>query len=90
MMFVVFWLEVGYPNHKKFNAAEMTEALKFMEHLRAYRRSGDDISHVCLQGESPDSVGEAGVAAPAADYAWYKRRQDPAEPVGREIFTTGE
>jgi hypothetical protein len=41
------------------------------------------VSHVSLQSELPHSVGPAGVADAPADYAHYKRRIDPAIPLGR-------
>lgn len=87
-MIVVFWLEssdgaeaqarsCGFPTHG------LAEALRFAEALRARRKAGERISHVAIQSELPESVGHAGVADPAADYAHYKRRIDPAIPLGR-------
>jgi hypothetical protein len=61
----------------------LREALQFAEQLRAQRAAGAAISHVAIQSELPQSVGQAGVADPGADYAHYKRRPDPAVPLGR-------
>ncbi len=86
-MIVVFWLELGAeaatPHARSFAPNALTEGLKFAEELRARRRGGAPISHVAIQSELPQSVGGAGVADPAADYAHYKRRIDPAIPLGR-------
>jgi hypothetical protein len=85
---VVYWLEspaAGEPasQHAIFGADRLGEALKFAEALRQRRRAGEPVSHVSLQSELPESVGAAGVADAPADYAHYKRRIDPAIPLGR-------
>jgi len=86
-MIVVFWLEHGAesatPQARSFAPDALSEGLKFAEELRARRKAGEPISHVAIQSELPQSVGGAGVADPAADYAHYKRRIDPAIPLGR-------
>jgi hypothetical protein len=84
---VVFWLEYPaeqpQPQARSFASNALAEALRFAEELRSRRRAGEKISHVALQSELPDSVGPAGVADPPGDYAHYKRRIDPAVPLGR-------
>jgi hypothetical protein len=86
-MIVVFWMEYpageGEPHARTFPAAALSEALKFAEDLRVRRRAGEGISHVAIQSELPENVGHAGVSDPAHDYAHYKRRIDPAIPLGR-------
>jgi hypothetical protein len=87
-MIVVFWMEAdaageAAPQARAFAADALTEALRFAEELRARRRAGQTISHVAIQSELPQSVGPAGVADAARDYAHYKRRIDPAIPLGR-------
>ncbi len=82
-MIVVFWLEEGAARHQPFGAGELSPARKFAEELRARRRAGAAISHVAIQSELPEAVGAAGVADPSKDYAHYKRRIDPATPLGR-------
>ena len=87
-MIVVYWLELGgeartVAHHRLFEPGQLSEALAFSESLRARRRAGEPISHVSLQSELPESVGEAGVAPPPKDYAHYKRRIDPSIPLGR-------
>lgn len=82
-MIVVFWLEQAQPQARSFPADALSPALQFAEELRVRRRSGEPISHVAIQSELPQSVGAAGVSDPAADYAHYKRRIDPAIPLGR-------
>jgi hypothetical protein len=84
----VFWLEqdatgAAQARHHAFAPEALAEALKFAETLRARRRGGEPISHVAIQSELPQSVGQAGVADPAQDYAHYKRRLDPSVPLGR-------
>jgi hypothetical protein len=83
---VVFWLEQDTPRHQAFGAADLSAALKFSEALRARRRAGDAISHVAIQSELPESVGQAGAADPK-EYAHYKRRLDPSIPLGRPSGT---
>ncbi|HZY18742.1 MAG TPA: hypothetical protein VFE82_09680 [Ramlibacter sp.] len=87
-MIVVYWLEApaglpGQARHRVFPPQALGEALQFAEVLRRRRRDGEPLSHVSLQSELPESVGEAGVAGPSADYAHYKRRLDPSVPLGR-------
>jgi hypothetical protein len=86
-MIVVFWLEqvgeAGEPRARSFASDALGDALRFAEELRGRRRAGERISHVSLQSEMPESVGPAGVSDPAHDYAHYKRRIDPAIPLGR-------
>jgi hypothetical protein len=84
---VVFWMEypngAGEPRANTFGADALAQALRFAEELRARRKAGEPISHVSIQSELPEAVGPAGVADPASDYAHYKRRIDPAIPLGR-------
>ena len=87
-MIVVFWLELdpqgpAQARHVDFASEHLGEALKYAEALRARRRAGEPISHVTIQSEMPESVGNAGVADPGKDYAHYKRRLDPSIPLGR-------
>jgi hypothetical protein len=96
-MIVVYWLEHradpaegAEPRHAAFAQDALREALQFAEQLRARRAAGEPISHVSLQSELPQSVGPAGVADPAADYAHYKRRPDPSIPLGRPSGTRRE
>ena len=97
-MIVVFWLEDAQPQARSFPADALSPALKFSEELRARlfpherreRRGGEPISHVAIQSELPQSVGPAGVSDPAADYAHYTRRIDPAIPLGRPSGTPGK
>lgn len=86
-MIAVFWLE-GAPasaaaRHETFEASQLAQALRFAEDLRRRRREGEPISHVAIQSELPQAVGEAGVKDAPADYAHYKRRIDPSIPLGR-------
>lgn len=86
-MIVVFWLEHRLPHgeaHAKvYEANELVKALKFAEGLRSRRAAGEKISHVAIQSELPQHVGRAGVADPEPGYAHFKRRIDPAIPLGR-------
>lgn len=89
-MIVVFWRETDPTDEwirsemVEFQPNEMSEALKFMEALRKMRREGTKkLSHVCMQSELVEVVGEAGVSDAPKDYAWFKRRLDPAVKVGR-------
>lgn len=87
-MIVVYWLHSSpsgafQAQHSSFAQDQLAEALKFAESLRARRRAGEAISHVAIQSELPQSVGQAGVADPGRDYAHYKRRPDPSIPLGR-------
>jgi hypothetical protein len=90
---VVFWLEafaeLAQPQARSFPSDDLAEALRFAEALRARRRNGERISHVAIQSELPESVGHAGVADAPQDYAHYKRRIDPAIPLGRPSGRAG-
>lgn len=96
-MIVVFWLEHradpadgADAHHALFAQDGLREALQFAEQLRSRRAAGEPISHVAIQSELPHSVGRPGVADPGADYAHYKRRPDPAVPLGRPSGTPRE
>lgn len=86
-MIVVFWMEYpqgeGQPHARTFASDALAQALRFAEELRARRKAGEAISHVAIQSELAESVGPAGVADAPRDYAHYKRRIDPAIPLGR-------
>lgn len=86
-MIAVFWLEHqpphGQAHAKVYEGNELVKALKFAEELRRRRAAGEKISHVAIQSELPEHVGRAGVADPEPGYAHYKRRIDPALPLGR-------
>lgn len=89
-MIVVYWLthppaEGAAPEARfaSFDSRRLGDALKFAEELRGRRAAGEPITHVSIQSEMDESVGRAGVADPPADYAHYKRRIDPATPLGR-------
>ncbi|MEJ8839827.1 hypothetical protein [Ramlibacter sp. AN1133] len=86
-MIVVFWMEhaqgQGQPQARSFASDALAQALRWAEELRARRKAGEAISHVAIQSELPEAVGPAGVADAPADYAHYKRRIDPAIPLGR-------
>ena len=91
-MIVVYWLEhlpavasggTARAEHRVFESTQLTQALQFAEQLRARRTAGEPISHVSIQSEFVEAVGPAGVADAPKDYAHYKRRLDPAVPLGR-------
>lgn len=87
-MIAVFWLDWPQPDapvarRAMFAADALAEALQFAESLRRRRREGEAISHVAIQSELAESVGQAGVADAPEDYAHYKRRLDPGIPLGR-------
>ena len=89
-MIVVYWLthpgaEGGQSEARfaLFEAKRLSDALKFAEELRVRRAAGEHISHVSIQSELSESVGRPGVADAPPDYAHYKRRIDPATPLGR-------
>lgn len=94
-MIIVYWRQAlldstgglveSQAQFAEFKSNEMGTALKQCEALRELRRNGAFISHVCIQSELPDAVGEAGVAdIDPLTYSWYKRRINPAIPLGRE------
>jgi hypothetical protein len=89
---VVYWLEGQPPQsrHQVFAPGELNQALTFAESVRMRRRNGEPISHVSLQSELAESVGQAGVSDASADYAHYKRRIDPAIPLGRPSGSTSK
>jgi hypothetical protein len=73
-MYQVFWMELGEARSVGFDSDSLTPALAFAEALRRRQRAGDPVAFVTLAAENPDHVGHPGVADPAADYAWVKRR----------------
>ena len=67
----VYWTDFGgEPFAEDFGANEMTVALGRCTELRKDKR----ISFVTLVAEDPNCTSLAGVAAPADDYVWEKRR----------------
>ena len=75
---MVYWtgmehsLKIAYS--KEFESDDMLSAMRFMEELRTRQRQGEHICFVAMASENPNSVGPAGVADPAPDYNWKKRR----------------
>lgn len=77
-MYMVYWsVEAdGLAAHAKaFASGDMGAAMHFMEQLRIRQRAGEAIRFVTMCSENPHVVGHAGVADPAADYNWKKRRK---------------
>lgn len=75
MSIVVFWLENGTARCETFSSTGLGDALSHCEALRRSAAAGASISHVCVSSELPDNMTKPGVADPAADYAWSKRRR---------------
>ncbi|MCA3180906.1 MAG: hypothetical protein O9345_21945 [Burkholderiaceae bacterium] len=73
----VFWMDDTTPRSRAFATAELGEALAFAESLRRLRQEGGAVSFVTIATEDPAHVGQGGVADPAADYDWVKRRPPP-------------
>lgn len=73
----VFWMDDSAPSSRAFTTGELSEALAFAESLRRRRRDGEPVSFVTIATEDPAHVGQGGVADPAADYDWVKRRPPP-------------
>jgi hypothetical protein len=78
-MYMVYWTEVHAnarkPQQRLFNSEELASAMKFMEELRTRQRNGEPLCFIVLSSENPNSVGNAGVSDPPADYNWRKRRR---------------
>lgn len=78
-MYMVYWTEVederSLAHGRAFASEEMRAALQFMEELRVRQRNGEAIGFVVMSSENPNAVGHPGVAEPAADYNWKKRRR---------------
>lgn len=78
-MYMVYWTELkdgsASPHGRGFDSIEMSDAMKFMETLRTLQRAGDGICFITMASENPHSVGHPGVADPAPDYDWKKRRK---------------
>jgi hypothetical protein len=80
-MFKVYWTESrddnnDYPCSEGFFDDQLSEALKFMEGLRAT----PNVGFVVMASENPNSVGKAGVAGAGPDYNWEKRRGGSGAP----------
>lgn len=89
-MFVVYWLEAGEDGaeagYSSFAENEMSEALRYMEQLRAAQRSGErPIAFITMCSENPHSVGKPGAADPGSDYNWTKRRGNM--PRARQVLS---
>jgi len=59
---------------KDFKKGELGLALKFCEELRHRRLTGEPISFITCADEISGCTSLSGVAAPASDYDWKKRR----------------
>jgi hypothetical protein len=92
-MIVVYWLVQPYSPRenqvrmKEFDDNELLIAIEFCESLRRARNLGASLSHIVIQSEPADMVGQPGVGK-AIENTWYKRRADPAIPVGRDPHAT--
>lgn len=78
-MYMVYWSieEAGrlVPQAHQFASSDMGAAMHFMEQLRIRQRAGETIRFITMCSENPHAVGPAGVADPAPDYNWKKRRK---------------
>ncbi len=78
-MYMVYWTEAEGGEHstlsRLFASDQMSAALAFMEELRTRQRAGEAVCFVTMCSENPHSVGHPGVADPAPDYNWKKRRR---------------
>lgn len=70
----VYWMEGEAARTEAFAGHALASALALAEALRRRRRDGEEVSFVTIVSEDPDHVGEGGVADPAPDYGWTKRR----------------
>jgi hypothetical protein len=73
----VYWMDGATPRTEPFASDALAAALAFAESLRRRRRDGEAVSFVTIVSEDPEQVGEGGVADPAPDYDWVKRRPAP-------------
>lgn len=78
-MYMVYWTTTDeaepQPHAQAFDSSDMVGAMKWMEELRTRQRAGEGVCFVTMSSEHPDAVGHPGVADPAADYNWKKRRR---------------
>lgn len=78
-MYMVYWTTnagaTQVPHARAFASDAMSAAMTFMEELRTRQRAGEGVRFVVMASEHPHSVGHPGVADPAPDYAWKKRRR---------------
>jgi hypothetical protein len=72
--YVVYWTEDGSSMSMGFDAQEMNAALAKCEDLRKRKANGEDIKHICLSSEDPNSVTKMGVDVTDETYDWRKRR----------------
>jgi len=70
----VYWTEDDEPKSKSFGKDSIDQMLKYCEQLRKDRVAGRNVSFIGTATENPDCMSLPGVAAPAADYDWEKRR----------------
>ena len=68
----IYWCEENIPEWA--DHTEIPDALKMCEALRQRRAAGEKISHIVMSSEIDDCTSLTGVAAPAPDYHWRKRR----------------
>lgn len=78
-MYMVYWTMAqdgaNAPHQRLFDTAEMIQAMRFMEELRARQRAGEGVRFVTMCSEHPDVVGHPGVDVTGPDYNWKKRRR---------------
>lgn len=78
-MYMIYWtvMETDTRTHhaREFAEDDLRSALQFMESLRAQQRAGESVGFITMCSENPNAVGPAGVADPAPDYQWKKRRR---------------
>lgn len=71
----VYWTENNQTQAQDFSSDQMTDALKFCEHLRKLRIAGEPISFISMSSEMVDCVSLSGVDVTGDDYDWKKRRK---------------
>jgi hypothetical protein len=79
--FMVFWMERAedgrmIPHSQEFGPENMSGGLAFMEALRTRQMNGDEVRHITMSSENPESVGRRGVDVVGVGYSWTKRRHN--------------
>jgi hypothetical protein len=78
-MYMVYWTVMDQAGPvvqaREFASSDMGAAMHFMEQLRMRHRAGEAIHFITMCAENPHAVGRLGVADPAPDYNWKKRRK---------------
>lgn len=81
--FMVFWMQGEYPGNRLFDMNSLSDALKYMDHLR----NCPEYEFIGMVSQNPDHVGKPGASTLLPeDYSWSKQHRGDGEEKIKSII----